>query len=189
MIKISLQGSMAVGKTSIAKLIEAKIGDQYKVLYEYTKVRPKGLDPRKELDYYSIQKHFINIEIERYNDHLPDNVIFDLGPEEIEFYSLNFPKSHGFPWNVEKNLIKELNNLRDCKIDKVIYLYADLNVLKHRKDNDTTRNRDFFDTYIDKLHPLKMKWMKDSYDTEIINVSELSPENAKAEVLKVIRRL
>ena len=186
MNKISLQGSMAVGKTTVAKLLESEISNHYKVLFEYTKKRPEGLNPTIEQDFYKIQKYFIALEIARYNQYLNTNTVFDLGPEEIAFYTVNYPKACGYNWNVETNLQTELKQLHNCVIDRVVYLDADVEELNKRKKSDNTRDRGFFDTYINKLHPLKKQWMVNNYKTTVINVNSLSAEEMKDQIANII---
>lgn len=172
---LSLQGGMAVGKTTLAHRLHNRLRN-VEVSFEYPKKRPKDLDVFKEEEYYKIQRYFIKLEIERYRNLSKGNVIIDLGPEEIEFYTLFFPKCIGQNWNVEDALKKELLELRECRIDSILYLDISTDILCSRKDADKERKRGFFENYIKYLHPLKRPWFEKEKNTTFINVDNMTPE-------------
>ena len=180
---ISLQGAMASGKTTLAQ----KIAEQDKSIFmsyeDISKpsyeVKSLGLDKFKKDDFFEIQRIFINAEIERVNNLKLkyDKVIFDLGPEEIEFYTLFFPKALGKNWNVEEKLHYELDTLRKCMPQKIFFLDLSLKSIIQQKNQDLTRKRNFFDFYIEKLHSLKIEWFHKKKNVEFINVEELKTNN------------
>lgn len=172
---ISLQGGMAVGKTTLAHRLKDRL-NKAEVAFEYPKKRPDGLDMFKEKDYYKIQRYFINLEIERYKALPPGNAIIDLGPEEIEFYTLFFPKSIGQNWDVEKELKEELTVLRDCKVDGILYLDGSPEILFSRKLGDSERKRGSFENYIKYLHPFKKPWFEKNKCATILNIDNMNPE-------------
>lgn len=46
-------------------------------------------------------------------------MIFDRGPEDIEFYTLFYPKMIGKEWDIETELKDELYKLRECRSDAI----------------------------------------------------------------------
>lgn len=179
---ISLQGGMAVGKTTLAKKLQSRLKN-ITCSFEYQKNKPEGLDMFNEQDYYKIQTYFIMLEIDRYKNLPAGNVILDSGPEEIEFYTLFFPKSIGANWNVEDVLADDLAELRKCNIDEILYLDANPDTLIQRKDGDITRKRGFFENYLVYLHPFKKEFFSRKNNTTILDVNNMSPEEVEEWVL------
>ncbi len=182
---VSLQGGMAAGKTTLAKRLQERLQD-VRVSFEnpsdaVNRVKELGLDKFKEQDFIEIQRIFINAEIERYQ-RLKENskVIIDLGPEEIEFYTLFFPRSIGQTWDVETQLAGELKALRECRLDGILFLDASPEVLTARKTSDETRRRGFFEHYLKGLHSYKKIWFEQVKRATIMNVAELSIEETEA---------
>lgn len=191
---ISIQGGMAAGKTTLTKYLEAHVKN-IKVSYEnptatINEVKRLGLNKFKLEDYVKIQRLFINAEIERYNSLKAfDKAIIDLGPEEIEFYTLHFPKTINEEWDIEILLKDELTELRKCKLDGVLYLDASPEVLLSRKEKDKTRERGFFEHYINGLYTYKRLWFS-SYDyTTFLNVDNISADEVGEFAVKWIEKL
>ena len=59
-------------------------------------------------------------------------VIFDRGPEDIEFYTL-LSKLIGKEWDIETALKDELYKLRECRSDAIFYLDVSESNLYNRK--------------------------------------------------------
>ena len=183
---------MAVGKTALSKHILAVHSDIYVSLEDNSsavnKVQLLGLDKFKEQDFYQIQRIFIDAEIKRYEllrKRYP-KVLLDLGPEEIEFYTLFFPQAIGANWDVYGNLQSDLEALRRCKLDCILYLDAKKELLYDRKAKDSTRTRGFFDFYIEKLHSSKLQWFRSKENVRFINVTGLSMEQLEKETLRIL---
>jgi predicted ATPase len=109
---------MAAGKTTLAKRLEKRLKD---VLFVYENPYPivekrkkQDLDMYREKDFILNQKWFIEAEIERFHKLPEGRVIFDRGPEDVEFYTLYLPKAIGQDWNVEEQLKDELQELRNA---------------------------------------------------------------------------
>ncbi|MCL6592057.1 MAG: deoxynucleoside kinase [Firmicutes bacterium] len=191
---VSIQGGMAVGKTTLAIRLKERLND-VQVSFEnpsnaIQRVKELGLDKFKENDFIRIQRIFINSEIERFKNLKEyDKVIIDLGPEEIEFYTLFFPKSIGQNWNIEDALAKELKELRECRLDGILFLDASPEVLLARKESDETRKRGFFDYYIKNLHPYKKGWFERFEYTSILNVDKMSIEETEDYTVKWLKEI
>ena len=105
---ISLQGCMAAGKTTIARNI-SNYAPWIHISYEdntqvTTKVKSRDLNPHNLNDYIEIQKLWIEKELLRYKKTLAYPItIMDFGPEEILFYTYNYPLSIGMNWNIDYN--------------------------------------------------------------------------------------
>lgn len=178
-IVLSLQGCMAVGKTTAAKYVQEH-APYVNISYELNtnvieQIRLRKLKKDIFEDYIEIQKIWIAKEIERYKKAKQFSCsIMDFGAEEIEFYTLNYPKTIGTDWNVEKELHRELQQLRDCLPDRILFLDASEPVLRKRKENDATRSRTFFDHHLQYLLPLKRDWFIGRKNVDVLNVDHLS---------------
>ena len=148
---LSLQGCMAVGKTTAARYLQHHT-PQVQVFFESTgdviqQVRSRQLDKKQYPDYLEIQKLWLANEVRRWEQAVqyPCSVL-DFGAEEIEFYTLHYPQSIGQNWEVERPLHKELAAVRRCMPDRILFLDASDTVLRARKEADATRSREFLTT-------------------------------------------
>lgn len=176
---LSLQGCMAVGKTTATKYLQEQapyINISYEINTDIVnEVKKRELDKNNFADYIEIQKLWINKEIERYHKVKNFNCsVMDFGAEEIEFYTLNYPKTIGQNWDVENALHTELEQLRTCMPNRILFLDASNEVLTNRKQNDTTRSRNFFAHHLEHLLPLKRKWFIGKDSVDVLNVDTLT---------------
>lgn len=100
---LSLQGCMAVGKTTAVQYIQENapyINISYEINSDIVEeVKRRNLDKNIYEDYLEIQKLWLGKEVVRYeNAKKYPCSIMDFGAEEIEFYTLNYPKSIGVDW-------------------------------------------------------------------------------------------
>lgn len=178
---LSLQGGMAVGKTTAARWLAAH-EPRVRVLEEdialpAAEVRRRELDKHCFRDYIEIQRLFIRHEITRWNaaQAFPW-VVTDLGPGETEFYTLHYPASIGQDWPVAEALAGELTALRRCRASHTLFLDASAAVLRARKEADTTRDRGFFDHTVTRLLPAKRAWFAAQPGTEFLSTDTLTAE-------------
>ena len=184
---LSLQGCMAVGKTTALKYLEKNV-NYVNVSCELNndivaEVKRRCLDKNRYFDYLEIQKMWIKNEIERYNIAKRHRLtVMDFGAEEIEFYTLNYPKTIGENWDVENALKEELTDLRRCLPRRVLFLDASEEVLRRRKEGDKTRSRSFFDHHLSHLLPLKRQWFIGRENVDVLNVDCLSSDEVAQKV-------
>ena len=93
---LSLQGCMAVGKTTAVRYLQENapyVNISYEINTDVVEeVKKRQLDKNKYEDYLEIQKLWLNKEVVRYNKAKEFKCsIMDFGAEEIEFYTLNYP--------------------------------------------------------------------------------------------------
>ena len=186
---LSLQGCMAVGKTTAAGYLKEH-APYVHISYEdnadvIQTVRRRGLDKNKYEDYLEIQRLFLQNEIERYKKALPFScTVMDFGAEEIEFYTLNYPKTIGQDWDVEHALRDELARVRACMPERILFLDASAETLRSRKAGDATRTREFFEYHLTHLMPFKRAWFLGKENTDCLPVDCLSPDEVGARVKK-----
>lgn len=184
---LSLQGCMAVGKTTAVRYLQEN-APYIHISYEDTRavieeVRRRKLDKTCYPDYLEIQKLWLQNEVFRYQKAVQYPCsIMDFGAEEIEFYTLNYPKSIGADWEVENALKPELEAVRDCLPDRILFLDASEEVLRQHKENDKTRSRTFFEQYLRTLLPLKRKWFAQKENVDYLLVDGLSVREVGEEV-------
>ncbi|MFD5264054.1 AAA family ATPase [Bacillus wiedmannii] len=175
---ISLQGLMASGKTTLAKRLER---GGLSVIYEnpypiVEKRKQLNLDMNSKEGFIINQKMFIEAKIKGFQNAKDSVMIFDRGPEDIEFYTLFYPTIIGEKWDIEIELKDELYKLRECRSDAIFYLDSSKSNLYNRKNNDRTRNRSTFEEQF-KLVETEKEWYKQfpvTYvDTNTLTVDEL----------------
>lgn len=180
-IILSLQGCMAVGKTTALRYLQ-EFAPYIHISFEVNnniidEIQTRGLNKNQYEDFLEIQKLWLMNEVRRYEKarKYPCTVM-DFGAEEIEFYTLNYPKSLGMDWKIETPLHKELATVRQCMPDRILFMDASEEVLRKRKESDTTRSRKFFEYYLTHLLPLKRKWFLQKPNVDILNVECLTPD-------------
>lgn len=184
---LSLQGCMAVGKTTAVKYLQENapyINISYEINSDIVEeVKRRNLCKNKYEDYLEIQKLWLNKEVVRYEKaiHFPCSVM-DFGAEEIEFYTLNYPKSIGVDWEIENALKNELEAVRKCLPTRILFLDASDEILRYHKENDNTRSRNFFEHHLQNLMPLKRQWFLKKDNVDVLLVDELTVEQVGLKV-------
>ncbi|MBY0598701.1 AAA family ATPase [Bacillus bingmayongensis] len=169
---ISLQGPMASGKTTLARrLEECGLPILYEKPYEIVEKRKKlNLDIYTKEGFITNQKMFIEAKIKEFQNARGSTLIFDRGPEDIEFYSLHFPKLIGMDWDIENELKDELYQLRKCRSNAIFYLDVSKKKLQERKENDTLRRRSTFEGQLELINTEK-QWYK-QFPVTYVNTDE-----------------
>ncbi len=184
---LSLQGCMAVGKTTAIRYLQVH-APYVNISYELNtdvidEIKHRHLDKNKYEDYLEIQKLWINKEVVRYNK--AKNFacsIMDFGADEIEFYTLNYPVTIGQSWEIESVLHNELEALRKCMPVRILFLDASDEVLIKHKESDKTRSRTFFEYHLKHLLPLKRQWFLGKENVDILYVDDLSTDEVGEKV-------
>lgn len=191
---LSLQGCMAVGKTTAVRYLQEHAPD-IRISCEdnsdvIAQIRARGLDKNKYEDYLQIQRLWLRKEVDRWEkaQGYPCTVM-DFGAEEIEFYTLHYPKTIGMDWEVENALKPELEAVRRCMPDRILFLDASEETLRRNKENDPTRSRNFFDHHLKYFLPLKRDWFLGRSDVDVLNVDGLTPSEVGRRVLEWVDQL
>lgn len=184
---LSLQGCMAVGKTTAVRYIQENapyINISYEINSDIIEeVKRRKLNKNVYEDYLEIQKLWLMKEIVRYGKAIKYPCsIMDFGAEEIEFYTINYPQSIGMDWEIETALKRELDAVRECLPTRILFLDASDDVLRSHKENDDTRSRNFFEHHLQKLMPLKRKWFIGKDNVDVLMVDNLSAEEVGVKV-------
>ena len=184
---LSLQGCMAVGKTSAADYLKEH-APYLHVYYEDTsevikEIASRQLDKNTFEDFVEIKRLWIHHEIKRWEKakNFPCTIM-DFGAEEIEFYTLNYPKAIEKEWPVEEALRDELNSLKQCVPTRILFLDASEAYLRRNKESDKSRSRNFFDFYLQHLLPLKRQWFLGQEHVDVLNVDGLTREEVGQQV-------
>jgi len=184
---LSLQGSMAVGKTTAVRYLQEHV-PYVNISYENNteiieEIKQRQLDKSKYEDYLEIQKLWLKKEVVRYNKAQKFMCsVMDFGAEEIEFYTLNYPKTIGQKWEIESVLHEELKQVRMCMPTRILFLDASNEVLLKHKENDNTRSRNFFEHHLKYLLPLKRNWFIGKENVDVLNVDNLSSDEVGMKV-------
>ena len=185
---LSLQGCMAAGKTTAVRYLQ-RYAPHIHISYEDNSdvvalIKARGLDKGRYEDYLEIQRLWLAKEVERWEKarQYPCTVM-DFGAEEIEFYTLNFPKTIGADWEVERPLREPLEAVRRCMPDRILFLNASEDTLRRNKESDTSRSRNFFEHYIQHFLPLKKQWFIGREDVDVLEVDGLTADELGTSVL------
>lgn len=185
---LSLQGCMAVGKTTALRLLETR-APELCVSYEdnaavIAEVRRRGLNKSRFEDYVAIQRLWLQNELDRY-ERVKDApcTVMDFGAEEIEFYTLCYPTSIGQRWPVADALEHELAAVQRCMPERILFLDASEDTLRRRRDGDATRSRTFFEHHLTHLMPLKRAWFAQKPNVDWLNTDGLSAEEVGEQVI------
>lgn len=179
---LSLQGCMAVGKTTAARYLEQHC-QQVQVCFEDNaavpaEIKQRGLNKNSYADYLAIQRLFLRNELRRGQEAKKyPHAVMDFGAEEIEFYTLNYPKSRGLEWEMEairQALAPELAAVQACMPEHILFLDASEAVLRARKAGDATRSREFFAYYLNHLLPLKREWFREKKNVTFLSTDGLT---------------
>ena len=159
---LSLQGSMAAGKTTVARYLEACIPEIH-VSYEENQsvieeIRRRGLNKNKYEDYLEIQKLWLLNEVRRWEA------------------CRDYPCTMGWDWEVEIPLQKELEQVKGCLPHRILFLDASEEWLRKNKEGDETRSREFFEYYVKHLMPLKRKWFSGRPDVDFLKTDGMTVE-------------
>lgn len=191
---LSLQGCMAVGKTTAVNYLRVH-APYVHISYEnnadvIAEIRRRGLDKARFEDYLEIQRLWLHKEMVRWEKAVRHPYcIMDFGAEEIEFFTLNYPKSMGLNWDIESALKPELTAIRRCLPDRILFLDASDETLIRRKANDASRTRNSFDHHLQFLMPLKRAWFLGQENVDVINTDSLSAEETGRRVKEWIDQL
>ena len=137
---LSLQGCMAVGKTTAIKYL------QKNALY-------------------------INVSYEDHTDVI----------EEVKRRGLD-KKIYQDYLEIENALKPELDEVRKCMPDRILFLDASDEVLRSHKQNDSTRTRNFFEHHLQYMMPLKRAWFIGRENVDVLRVDDLSAEEVGQKV-------
>lgn len=186
---LSLQGCMAVGKTTAVRYLQDHapyVNISYEVNTDIIEeVKRRHLNKNKYEDYLEIQKLWLHKEVMRYHtaQRFPCSVM-DFGAEEIEFYTLNYPRTIGQDWEVESMLHSELEAVRKCMPARILFLDASDEVLRKHRESDSTRSRTFFEHHMKYLLPLKRQWFIGKENVDVLYVDNLSIDEVGEKVKK-----
>ena len=184
---LSLQGCMAVGKTTAVRYLQEN-APYINISYEINnnvidEIKRRNLDKNNYEDYLEIQKLWLNKEVIRYNKAKDFKCsVMDFGAEEIEFYTLNYPKTIGQDWEIENVLKYELEQVRKCMPTRILFLDAADEVLRKHKESDTTRSRNFFEHHLKYLLPLKRAWFIGKDNVDVLNVDNMNADEVGKKV-------
>ena len=176
---LSLQGGMAVGKTTAARYLAAQGIPVFleDISRPAAQCRALGLDKRSRAGYIETQRRFIENEIARWQAARRHPLaVLDLGPAEIEFYTLHYPATIGQDWPAADDLAPELAALRRCRVDRTLFLDASPAVLEARCRADAVRERGFFAHSTRYLLPAKRAWFAAQPDVDFLDTNALTAD-------------
>ncbi|MDL2417622.1 AAA family ATPase [Bacillus tropicus] len=184
---ISIQGPMASGKTTLAKRLERQgLSVIYENPYPIVKKRKVlNLDMNSKEGFILNQKMFMEAKIKEFQNVKDAVVIFDRGPEDIEFFTLFYPTIIGEEWDIETELKDELYKLRECRSDAIFYLDATKKNVYNRKNSDRTRNRSTFEEQF-KLVETEKDWYK-QFPVTYVDTNRLTAEELEVYFMRWLK--
>ncbi|MGX9807942.1 AAA family ATPase [Exiguobacterium acetylicum] len=185
---ISIQGAMASGKTTLVRALETTYPDLH-IYYEnpYSIVQKRqelGLDIQTEDGFVENQRLFIQAKLDRFQNFSEGLILLDRGPEDLEFYTLHYPQVHGHDWDIASRLQMELEALRTCRSNQILYLKAPDNVLRGRRDADQSRKRHSFEQH-QPLFVFEEKWYE-RFPVHMIDTTDKTPEQVRQTAIRLL---
>lgn len=184
----SLSGSKAVGKTTLINGLRDTIPQlQIREGFRQTET---GYSLDIEEEFYINQRWYIEREIEEYYSFKKNEkpALLLRGPEDVEFYTLHYPFTKGYKWNVEKNLHTELERLRKCRSDYIIYLDAPVDTIIGRKQNDITKPRKNMQNWMEWWQPYIDIYMKAFDNTYVYETKDKAANEVLEEITRWIKK-
>jgi thymidylate kinase len=134
---VSVEGFKGVGKTTLIAGLKAEF-PHFLCTTGEQKLQCLKMNPLKEGDaesnFYFTRRILVAYFSDIWERRTPgQTIIFDRGPEELEYFTLHYPRQLGCDWNVEKNLNRELDVLRRMKSDLIVFLDVEEEVLSQRR--------------------------------------------------------
>lgn len=174
-IIFSLSGCKAVGKTTLINGLREKMPEL--IIREGFRQTDTGFNMKNEEEYYDNERWYIQREIKEYNEYRnqPFPVMLLRGPEDLEFYAFHYPRLNNFPWDIEANLKEELQELRKCRSDYILYLEADMETILKRKINDRKKRLNM-EEWLLNWQPYIEKYIKGNLRTTILNTENMDSE-------------
>lgn len=138
---ISIEGFKGVGKSTLISELKRRHPDYFfitsKERNEYIKRYPLRNIENHEQKFYEMQKVLTMFLYESWQEIASHKIaVLDRGPEELLFYTYNYPAYYGKDWDVEMNLCKEIAYMKKMKSNKIIFLTASDQVIQARKIAD-----------------------------------------------------
>lgn len=172
---ISLVGSRAVGKSTLVNGLR-KLKPEMVFREGFRRVE-NGLNKDEEQEFYENQRWYIKREIREFEEFKNQDkpVLFVRGPEDIEFYTFHYPKYNNKDWDVEGNLREELQRLRKCKSDVILYLDASIDTIVQRKEKDK-KLRPTMQDWLTNWQPYINPYFKSLPNTKVLNTENITAE-------------
>jgi len=179
----SIQDCMSVGKKTAIHYVENHMSDVF-ASYEWDdeimqKLRKHNYDKTTFEGYVETQRLWIEKEILRFKKAKAEGkscVVIDFGAEDLEFYTINWPKTIGMNWDIEEEMKDELEKFRECLPEIILFLEASHLKLIANKKSDVNRTRNYFDTYYKQIMPLKEAWFRSKDNVDYLNVKNKDSE-------------
>lgn len=170
----SLSGCKAVGKTTLIDGLRKCFPEM--IIREGFRQVDLHLNLDNEEEYYENERVYIEREVKEYHNYKNHKgpVLLLRGPEDLELFATRYPLIKGKKWDVEVGLKNELSNLRKCRSDYILYLYASISTIMHRKNNDRTKPRKNMSMWLDEWQPNIEEFMKSINYTTVLETDEMT---------------
>ena len=188
----SIQGSHGVGKSTLVEAMKtevpgARVFTEMAEKLELMK-QPEGQHLLPEVFQHN-QRLFIRSEIKRWRSFRADEVIIiDRGPETTEFFTVHYPAFRAAHWSADHLLTDELQALRQCRSDLMLYLTASEDVLWNRARNDV-KPRPTFERWLRFFEPRARQWFSNTFPhCVILDTSSLSRVEVLATAVRLLKK-
>ena len=176
---IYLEGSRAVGKTTLLKKLKQKFPNL--VIIDGFARKDFSFDLKQLDDFILNEKLYLACDIAEYNELRNNNrtVIWVKGPYTDVYFTRTFPKTINKDWNISTLLKKELELIENCTPDEIVYLDASEKTILDRYSKDSNKRATMTEW---------MKWLPEFRNhylnkrcAKIIKTDNLSPEEVMLE--------
>jgi deoxyadenosine/deoxycytidine kinase len=191
---VSIQGPWSVGKSTLLGNLQKCSRLDIFTMKEFgdceRSERDKyNFDLSVKEDFVKNQEVFFKGELARHHriQSLSNAYIaLDRGPEDTICFSTIHPKAIKAKWDIATELTSMVREYINYQSDLIVYLYADIEILRQRKIRDSEKRRSNFDYYLDLYYEYELDYFKNDSRTVFINTTDMTTESVFAKVMDLL---
>ena len=176
---IYLEGSRAVGKTTLLKNLKQKYPNL--VIIDGFARKDFSFDLNNYNDFLLNEKLYLECDIAEYNVLRNNNrtVIWVKGPYTDVYFTQTFPKTIKKDWNIYSIFRDKIEAIKKCFPDEIVYLDASEKTIYERYLNDNNK-RETMSEWMKWLPDFRKFYINDC-NAKVIKTDNLSPEEVQDE--------
>lgn len=189
---LTVQGPWAAGKSTLLGRLSDAYGSETLPVSEFgvneRRIRDdRKLDIAKREDFIANQEIFHSAEHERVtrlHDQGVKQALFDRGPEDTLCFSRIHPIATSAGWDVSTEMQQMAEKYIIHRSSKILYLRASKETLARRRENDYTKPREKFETFISLYYELELKFYREHTSAHFLDTDKMTAEEVMNEAVR-----